>query len=149
MGAKIETTKTGIKVTSASKIKPLKVETNPHPLFPTDLQAQLMAVLTLADGKSTIVENVFPNRFIHIAELRKLGAKINLSSNKAEITGVNELIGANMQASDLRASSCLLISALSAKGKSEVHRIYHLDRGYESINNKLKIIGANIWRTKE
>ena len=149
MGAKIETTKTGIKVTSATKIKPLKVETNPHPLFPTDLQAQLMAVLTLADGKSTIVENVFPNRFIHIAELRKLGAKINLSSNKAEITGVNELIGANMQASDLRASSCLLISALSAKGKSEVHRIYHLDRGYESINNKLKIIGANIWRTKE
>ena len=101
------------------------------------------------DEGYTIVENVFPNRFIHIAELRKLGAKINLSANKAEITGVNGLIGANMQASDLRASSCLLISALSAKGKSEVHRIYHLDRGYESINNKLKIIGANIWRTKE
>jgi len=105
--------------------------------------------LVLANGVSKITENVFPNRFIHIAELRKLGAEISLKGNVATVRGVKELVGANMQASDLRASASLLIGALSAKGKSEVRRIYHLDRGYESIDNKLQSLGARIWREKE
>jgi len=125
------------------------LETGPHPFFPTDLQAQFMSVLVLAKGKSKIVENIFPNRFIHVAELRKLGAKISLDANIATIFGVQELTRANMQASDLRASASLLIGALSARGRSEICRVYHLDRGYESIDNKLKSLGARIWRENE
>jgi len=138
-----------LKVSSPLTVSPTDIETNPYPFFPTDLQAQLMSVLVLANGASKITENIFPNRFIHIAELRKLGAEISLKENVATVRGVKELIGANMQASDLRASASLLIGALSAKGRSEVHRIYHLDRGYESIDNKLQSLGARIWREKE
>ena len=100
-------------------------------------------------GISKIKENVFPNRFIHVAEMRKLGGKITVKGNVAKIVGVNSLAGAKMQASDLRASAGLILSALVASGKSEIFRIYHLDRGYEAIDNKLREIGAKIWRTKE
>jgi UDP-N-acetylglucosamine 1-carboxyvinyltransferase len=150
VGSKVE--KQGpsvLKVSSPPTVSPTNIETNPHPLFPTDLQAQLMSVLVLANGVSKITENIFPNRFIHVAELRKLGAEISLKGNVATVYGVKGLIGATMQASDLRASASLLIGALSAKGKSEVRRIYHLDRGYESIDNKLQGLGARIWREKE
>jgi UDP-N-acetylglucosamine 1-carboxyvinyltransferase len=150
VGSKVEKQGLSIlKVSSPPTVSPTDIETNPHPLFPTDLQAQLMSVLVLANGVSKITENIFPNRFIHVAELRKLGAEISLKGNVATVCGVKELIGANMQASDLRASASLLIGALSAKGKSEVRRIYHLDRGYESIDNKLQGLGARIWREKE
>tara|TARA_B100000029_G_scaffold119241_2_gene112526 strand:+ start:42676 stop:43959 length:1284 start_codon:yes stop_codon:yes gene_type:complete len=138
-----------LKVVPPDRVGPLEIETSPHPGFPTDLQAQFMALLCLASGTSKITENIFPNRFIHAAELRKLGAKINLEANVATILGVDSLTGAKMQASDLRASASLLIGALAAKGKSEIYRIYHLDRGYESIDNKLKEIGGKVWREKE
>ena len=149
LGAKIKQTTTSIKITAPSKIKPLRVETNPYPHFPTDLQAQLMAVLILGKGASRIKENVFPNRFIHVAELRKLGAQIELQGNLAKIQGIKSIAGAKMQASDLRASAGLVLGALSAAGQSEIFRIYHLDRGYEGIDNKLRAIGAKICRTKE
>lgn len=133
----------------ADDLNSISLDTGPYPLFPTDLQAQFMSVLILAGGTSKIVENVFPNRFIHVAELRKLGAKISLDANIASIVGVRGLTRASMQASDLRASASLLIGALSASGRSEIHRVYHLDRGYESIDNKLESLGAKIWRKNE
>tara|TARA_Y100001970_G_scaffold120586_1_gene149477 strand:+ start:4796 stop:6052 length:1257 start_codon:yes stop_codon:yes gene_type:complete len=149
IGAKVEKSENKITVTAPKEIKKLNIETNPYPSFPTDLQAQLMSVLVLSGGTSKIKENVFPNRFIHVAEMRKLGAKIDVVKNTAKIIGVDTLAGAKMQASDLRASAGLVLSALCASGKSEIFRIYHLDRGYEAIDNKLKRIGAKIWRTKE
>ena len=108
-----------------------------------------MAVLVLAKGSSEIKEGVFPNRFIHVAELRKLGAKIGIEENTAKIKGVEKLAGAKMQASDLRASAGLVLAALSSSGESQIYRIYHLDRGYEGIDDKLKLVGAKIWREKE
>jgi len=105
--------------------------------------------LILGKGASRIKENVFPNRFIHVAELRKLGAQIELQGNLAKIQGIKSIAGAKMQASDLRASAGLVLGALSAAGQSEIFRIYHLDRGYEGIDNKLRAIGAKICRTKE
>ena len=149
IGAKIKKSENKITITAPKEIQELNVETNPYPSFPTDLQAQLMSVLILGRGASKIKENVFPNRFIHVAEMRKLGAKIDVVKNTAKIKGVRALAGAKMQASDLRASAGLVLSALCASGKSEIFRIYHLDRGYEAIDNKLKHIGAKIWRTKE
>jgi len=149
MGAKVEIEKASIKITPPKAIQPIQVQTNPFPRFPTDLQAQLMAVLIFAKGVSKIQENVFPNRFIHVAELRKLGANITIKENTAKIIGVKGLAGAKIQASDLRASAGLILSALSSKGKTEIFRIYHLDRGYERIDDKLKLIGAKIWREKE
>ena len=148
-GVKITEEDGVISVLSPASLSPLQIETAPYPLFPTDLQAQFMSMLCFASGVSSVKENIFPNRFIHVAELRKLGAKVSLSSNIATVEGVKSLGGAKMQASDLRASACLLIAALAAKGKSEIYRIYHLDRGYESIDNKLKDIGGRIWRQEE
>ena len=148
-GVKITEEDGVISVLSPASLSPLQIETAPYPLFPTDLQAQFMSMLCFASGVSSVKENVFPNRFIHVAELRKLGAKVSLSSNIATVEGVKSLGGAKMQASDLRASACLLIAALAAKGKSEIYRIYHLDRGYESIDNKLKDMGGRIWRQEE
>jgi len=149
IGACVKTKKTSIKITAPKEILPIKIETKPHPGFPTDLQAQLMAVLVLAKGSSEIKEGVFPNRFIHVAELRKLGAKIGIEENTAKIKGVEKLAGAKMQASDLRASAGLVLAALSSSGESQIYRIYHLDRGYEGIDDKLKLVGAKIWREKE
>ena len=150
IGAKIKINKKSITVTAPKEINQLKnIETNPYPGFPTDLQAQLMSVLILSKGKSKIKENVFPNRYIHVAEMRKLGANITINKDVAEIKGIKQLAGAKMQASDLRASAGLLLCALCASGESEIFRIYHLDRGYEAIDNKLKSLGAKIWRTKE
>ena len=127
-------------------IKPINMETQIYPGFPTDLQAQWMALMTIADGKSIIIENVYKDRFTHIAELNRFGAKIDLNQNYAYIEGVSQLRGAPVMSTDIRASASLIIGALSAEGNSEISRIYHIDRGYEKIELKLKKIGANIKR---
>ena len=131
------------------ELKPFNIETKPYPGFPTDLQAQFMVLAILAKGKSKFLENIFPSRFIHAAELRKLGADIRVEKGLANIKGVPFINGGKMQASDLRASASLVIAACTAKGKSEISRVYHLDRGYEKIDYKLTEVGVKIWRTKE
>ena len=127
-------------------IKPINMETQIYPGFPTDLQAQWMALMTIAGGKSIIIENVYKDRFTHIAELNRFGAKIGLNQNYAYIEGVSQLRGAPVMSTDIRASASLIIGALSAEGNTEISRIYHIDRGYEKIELKLKKIGANIKR---
>ncbi len=129
-----------------SNLKAVKVETSPFPGFPTDVQAQLMALMTKAKGTSIITENIFENRFMHVPELRRLGAKIELRGNVAIIEGKNNLYSAPVMCTDLRASAALVIAALSAKGKTEIQRVYHLDRGYDHLDKKLSNIGADIQR---
>ena len=125
------------------------VETAPHPLFPTDMQAQYMALMTQAEGTSTVVETIFENRFMHVAELIRMGADIHISGNTAIVRGKTQLMGAPVQASDLRASASLVLAALCASGESLVDRVYHIDRGYETIVKKLRSVGAGIERIKE
>ena len=122
------------------------IETKEYPNFPTDLQAQFMVLMCKAKGRSTITERIFENRFMHVAELRRLGAKIKIKENKAIIEGKTDFQGAELMSSDLRASVALVLAAMVAKGKSIINRIYHLDRGYEKIEKKLKKIGVNIKR---
>ena len=149
VGAKIKTLKNKIRIKGPDKIKPLKnIKTKEYPSFPTDLQAQFMVLLCKANGKSTITESIFENRFMHVAELQRLGAKIDIKNNKAIIEGKTNFIGAELMSSDLRASVALVLAAIVASGKSVINRIYHLDRGYENIENKLKKIGVKIKRLK-
>ena len=146
-GAKIDTFKNLIHIRGPQKIKNIKnISTKEYPGFPTDLQAQIMVLLCMADGKSTITEKIFQSRFIHVMELQRLGAKINIKNNKAFIEGNTKFIGAELMSSDLRASAALVLAAIVAKDKSIISRIYHLDRGYEKIEDKLKKIGVNIRR---
>jgi UDP-N-acetylglucosamine 1-carboxyvinyltransferase len=121
----------------------------PYPGFPTDMQAQLMALMCLAEGTSTVEETIFENRFMHVPELSRMGADIRLSGSRAVVRGVKRLSGAPVMASDLRASASLVIAGLAARGKTHVQRIYHLDRGYERIEDKLKQVGARIFRTRD
>ncbi|WP_025270634.1 UDP-N-acetylglucosamine 1-carboxyvinyltransferase [Hippea sp. KM1] len=130
-------------------LNPISIKTAVYPGFPTDMQAQFMAVLTLANGTSIIEETIFENRFMHVAELIRLGANIIISGNRAVIEGVDRLIGATVMATDLRASASLVLAGLAAEGRTEVLRIYHLDRGYESLEKKLSSLGANIERLKQ
>ena len=147
IGAKIKTTKNTIQIKGPKKIKSLNfLKTGEYPNFPTDLQAQIMVLLTRANGKSTIEENIFENRFMHVPELKRLGAKINIKGNKAIIEGTNNLEGAELMSSDLRASVALVLAAFISRGTSIINRVYHLDRGYEKIENKLKKIGVKIKR---
>ena len=147
IGAKIKTTKNTIQIKGPKKIKSLDfLKTGEYPNFPTDLQAQIMVLLTRANGKSTIEENIFENRFMHVPELKRLGAKINIKGNKAIIEGTNNLEGAELMSSDLRASVALVLAAFISIGTSIINRVYHLDRGYEKIENKLKKIGVKIKR---
>jgi len=147
IGAKIKTGKNEIQIKGPNKIKSLNtIVTKEYPNFPTDLQAQFMVLLCKANGRSTIIENIFENRFMHVAELQRLGAKISVKENKAIIDGNTNFVGAELMSSDLRASVALVLAALVAKGQSTINRIYHLDRGYENIENKLRKIGANIRR---
>lgn len=147
IGAKIKTGKNEIQIKGPNKIKSLNtIVTKEYPNFPTDLQAQFMVLLCKANGRSTIIENIFENRFMHVAELQRLGAKIIVKENKAIIDGNTNFVGAELMSSDLRASVALVLAALVAKGQSTINRIYHLDRGYENIENKLRKIGANIRR---
>ena len=148
-GAKIRTTENKIFIKGPEKIKPIKnIKTKEYPSFPTDLQAQFMVLLCRANGLSSITESIFENRFMHVAELQRLGAKINIKNNKAIIEGKTNFIGAELMSSDLRASVALVLAAIVANGKSIINRIYHLDRGYENIENKLKKIGVKIKRVK-
>ena len=149
IGAKIKTSENNIRIKGPDKIRPLKnIKTKEYPSFPTDLQAQFMVLLCKANGKSIITESIFENRFMHVAELQRLGAKINIKNNKAIIEGNTNFIGAELMSSDLRASVALVLAAIVANGKSVINRIYHLDRGYENIENKLKKIGVKIKRLK-
>jgi UDP-N-acetylglucosamine 1-carboxyvinyltransferase len=138
-----------ITVFPLERIKPVTIVTQEYPAFPTDMQAQFLALATQAEGTSTIEERLFENRFMHVSELQRLGAEIKLSGNVATITGPCELFGADVMATDLRASSALVLAGMVAKGETDVHRIYHLDRGYENLEQKLQALGANITRLKE
>ena len=147
-GAKIKMFQNKIHIKGPKKIKNINsIVTKEYPdSLSTDLQAQFMVLLCLASGRSSIIESIFENRFMHVAELRRLGAKIIIKGNKAIIEGQTEFIGAELMSSDLRASVALVLAAMVAKGQSVINRIYHLDRGYEKIENKLKKIGVNIKR---
>ena len=130
-------------------LKAVDIRTDPHPAFPTDMQAQFMAMNACAKGIGVVVETIFENRMMHVAELMRLGANIRLEGNTAIVAGMPELKGAPVMATDLRASACLILAGLAAKGKTTVDRIYHTDRGYERIEQKLSGLGANIQRVNE
>ena len=146
IGAKINVKKDEIHIIGNKKIKSMNVKTAPYPGFPTDLQAQIMVLLCKANKKSLIEENIFENRFMHVAELNRMGAQILTNGNKAVVDGNIKFAAAELMATDLRASVSLILAALTAKGKSVINRIYHLDRGYEDIEKKLKKVGAKIRR---
>ena len=133
-------------VSSARRLEPVDVTTQPFPGFPTDLQAQIMALLCLADGNSIITEKIFPDRFLHVAELSRMGAHLRKEGPTVIVEGVKRLIAAPVMASDLRASAALVLAGLAARGVTRVNRIYHIDRGYEKIDEKLRGVGADIQR---
>ena len=147
-GAELVREDGGVRVRSdgARSLRGTDISTAPHPGFPTDMQAQFMAVMTLAQGTSVVTESVFENRFMHVPELGRMGAHVDVHGRVATVTGVERLSGASVMATDLRASACLVIAALTAPDRSEVLRVYHLDRGYESIEKKLAPLGARIER---
>ncbi len=148
-GVRFKKGKDSLTVIGPKKLKPVSITTYPYPGFPTDLQAQFMALMAITPGVSVINDKVFPDRFIHIAELNRMGANIRRDSGVAIVEGVKHLFGAPVMASDLRASAALVLAGLAAKGKTEIHRIYHLERGYEDLESKLKKVGAVIYREKE
>ncbi len=147
-GAKVIVDGNNIRVKGPDKIKSVDVKTLPYPGFPTDMQAQFMVLMSVACGFSIISETIFENRFIHVSELRRMGAQIKVSGNSAVVQGVKELSGAPVMASDLRASASLILAGLVARGKTEVNRVYHLDRGYQSIEAKFAKLGAAVKRVK-
>ena len=146
IGAKIKVTKDEIHIIGNKKVKSMNIKTAPYPGFPTDLQAQMMVLLCKANKQSIIKEDIFENRFMHVAELNRMGAKISTNGNKAKVSGNINFEAAELMATDLRASVSLILAALTTKGKSVINRIYHLDRGYENIEKKLKKVGAKIRR---
>nr|MBU1327938.1 UDP-N-acetylglucosamine 1-carboxyvinyltransferase [Candidatus Omnitrophota bacterium] len=149
VGVKITSTKDGIRVVKTGFIKPVDVTTLSYPGFPTDMQAQMMALMCITKGISVITEKIYPERFMHISELARMGAHIILEGSSAIVKGVSKLSAAPVMASDLRASAGLVLAALVAKGKTEISRIYHLDRGYHNIEEKLEKLGVKIKREKE
>jgi UDP-N-acetylglucosamine 1-carboxyvinyltransferase len=148
VGAAVERVEGGLRVVGDGRPRAVDVRTAPHPGFPTDMQAQLMVLLCLAQGSSKITETVFENRFMHVQELQRLGADIAVDGKIAVVKGVPALSGAPVMASDLRASAALVLAGLAASGTTEIHRVYHLDRGYERIEQKLAPLGARIRREK-
>jgi UDP-N-acetylglucosamine 1-carboxyvinyltransferase len=149
-GMKIRTLKSGVRVTGPERLRSVNVKTMPYPGFPTDMQAQIMAMMCIADGTSVISESIFENRFMHVAELRRMGADITVEGGtSATVRGTERLKGAPLMATDLRASASLIVAALAAEGETTIKRIYHLDRGYEKIEEKLIKLGADIRREKE
>ena len=146
---KTEATEEGLRVYRKGKLHPVQVKTMPFPGFPTDMQAQFMSLLTVAKGTSVITETVFENRFIHAGELQRMGADIKIDSRSAVIEGVDSLTGAKVRATDLRAGAALILSALAAKGDTEISDIYHIERGYHNIDEKLRALGACIRREEE
>ena len=147
-GAQIRTEGDRIHLEMSGRPKSVNLRTSPYPAFPTDMQAQFMALNTVADGTAKVVETIFENRFMHVQELRRLGAQIDVEGNTSMVRGVDHLEGATVMATDLRASASLVIAGLVAQGETVIDRIYHLDRGYEHIEAKLSQLGANIRRLK-
>jgi UDP-N-acetylglucosamine 1-carboxyvinyltransferase len=147
-GATIDTGNDTIRIRRSGPLRAFNLRTAPHPGFPTDMQAQFMAFATMAEGTSVITESIFENRMMHVQELQRLGADIEVEGNAAIVKGVGRLTGATVMATDLRASACLVIAGLVAEGKTVVDRIYHLDRGYEKIERKLSALGARIARVQ-
>ncbi len=148
-GCAIETSERGIRLRRDGSLRPRSIATAPHPAFPTDLQAQYMALMTQAEGECSIHETVFENRFQHVPELARMGATIRVDQGLAWVRGPSRLSAANVMATDLRASACLVLAALAAEGTTLVHRIYHLDRGYEAMEEKLRGLGADVRRGRE
>jgi UDP-N-acetylglucosamine 1-carboxyvinyltransferase len=149
IGVIVEKDNGGCTVASARRLEATAITTQPHPGFPTDLQAQFMALLSIADGNSIITEKIFPDRFLHVAELSRLGANLHKESATVIVQGVKRLVGAPVMASDLRASAALVVAGLVAKGTTTVNRVYHIDRGYEHIEQRLNHLGANIARVDQ
>jgi UDP-N-acetylglucosamine 1-carboxyvinyltransferase len=145
-GLIVEDTPGGIRVSADGGLKPLSISTAPYPAFPTDMQAQFMAMLTLAQGTSLLTETIFENRYMHVPELNRMGADIEVRGRSAVVRGVEKLHGAPVMATDLRASMSLVIAGLASEGETQVNRIYHLDRGYERLEEKLQAVGADIER---
>jgi UDP-N-acetylglucosamine 1-carboxyvinyltransferase len=148
-GITFENIPDGIRVHGPSRPKASDITTMPYPGFPTDMQAQFMALMCISDGTSIIKETIFENRFMHVAELRRMGADIKVEGGAATVKGISKLKGAPLMATDLRASASLIVAALATKGETTIHRIYHLDRGYEKMEEKLLKLGADIKRGKE
>jgi UDP-N-acetylglucosamine 1-carboxyvinyltransferase len=148
LGGRVALGETTIRIDPADPVRSVNVRTLPYPGFPTDMQAQLMALLTQADGTSLITETIFENRFMHVSELNRMGANIQKDGHTAVVEGPTGLSGAKVMATDLRASACLVLAGLVADGQTTIERVYHLDRGYEHIEEKLAGIGAEIERLK-
>jgi UDP-N-acetylglucosamine 1-carboxyvinyltransferase len=148
-GVDIEEATDHMRLSAPSRLLPVNVDTAVYPGFPTDLQAQWMTLMTRADGIAHVSEHVFENRFMHVPELQRMGASIQIKGHTAILQGVNALSGADVMVSDLRAGAALVLAGLVAEGHSVIHRVYHLDRGYERIEEKLSALGAKIRRGKE
>jgi UDP-N-acetylglucosamine 1-carboxyvinyltransferase len=148
-GLDFKDTESGLRVIGPPRPKSANIKTMPYPGFPTDMQAQFMALMSVADGTSIIKETIFENRFMHVAELLRMGADISVEGGISTVKGVARLKGAPLMATDLRASASLVVAALAARGETEIRRIYHLDRGYEKMEEKLQKIGADVRRVKE
>jgi UDP-N-acetylglucosamine 1-carboxyvinyltransferase len=147
-GANRDRMRETVRVSSDRRLSPVHVVTQPHPGFPTDLQAQIMALLCLADGNSIITEKIYPDRFLHVAELTRMGANLYRNGPTVLVSGARELVGAPVMASDLRASACLVMAGLAARGTTTINRVYHLDRGYERMEVELQKLGARIQRVE-
>ena len=147
-GAEIQEGKESIRLRAPARLKGINVRTCPHPGFPTDMQAQFVALMAIAEGTSVITETIFESRFMHVEELRRMGADIRVEGHRAMVTGKDRLAGAPVMASDLRASAGLILAGLAAEGVTEVSRVYHLDRGYERLEEKLQGVGAIIERKR-
>ena len=147
-GASLREVDGGMRVQVRRALRPVDVTTLPYPGFPTDLQAQMMALMTVTDGISVITEKIYPERFMHISELNRMGAGVHLQGDSGIVKGVRRLSGAPVMASDLRASAALVLAGLVAQGRTDVQRVYHLDRGYDKLERKLAAVGARIWREK-
>ncbi len=148
-GVKVVKYKNAVRVSRRGRLKTVDMTTLPYPAFPTDLQAQMMALMTVAPGISVMTEKIYPDRFMHVSELARMGAKIFIEGATAVVHGVKKLSGAPVMASDLRASAALVLAGLVADGETEINRVYHLDRGYDRIEQKLSAVGASIRRVKE
>ena len=148
-GCELSLTKDSITIKKCENIKPVDMSTDVHPGFPTDLQAQWIALMSIANGASKVTDNIYHDRFSHVPELNRLGAEITTDKNSAFVKGVNQLRGAQVMSTDIRASASLVIAGLIAKGRTDISRIYHIDRGYECIEEKFQSLGAKIYREKE
>jgi UDP-N-acetylglucosamine 1-carboxyvinyltransferase len=148
-GVRFQPTPKGVVVSSRRAPKPVSIITRPYPGFPTDMQAQIMALMCLSNGSAMIQETIFENRIMHVAELRRMGGDVEITGSTAVVKGKRKLSGAPVMATDLRASACLVLAALAANGETHISRVYHLDRGYERIDQKLTAAGAVVRREKE